>query len=152
MAGDIKIVNIGNKRPHRDDIAMTIAEVISLRGTCLRAKVGCVITKDGRIISTGYNGSVVPDKHCEELGCDIHDKCTHSVHAEANAIIYAAKNGMILKGTTLYTSTAPCYECAKLIIQAGIEKVYWIVGYTNNDGLDLLKACRILVERYTNGE
>lgn len=151
MAGDIKILNIGNQRPHRDALNMTIAEVISLRGTCQRAKVGCVIVKDGRIISTGYNGSVVPGKHCNELGCDIHSKCKHSVHAEANAISFAAREGLSLKTASLYCTTAPCYECAKLIIQAGITHVYWMAGYTNNEGLDILKDI-VYTQRITDAK
>lgn len=138
MAGDIKILNIGNERPHRDMINMSIAEVIALRGTCQRGRVGCVIVRDGRIISTGYNGSITQGKHCNELGCDLMSKCTHAMHAEANAILYAARIGISLQGASLYCTVAPCYDCAKMILQAGIHQVFYQGNYRNNDGIDLL--------------
>lgn len=152
MAGDIKILNIGNERPEREILAMSIAELIALRGTCKRARVGCVITRDGRIISTGYNGSIIGDMHCDDLGCDVNEKCKHAIHAEANAIIFAARQGLSLKDSVLCCTVAPCYECAKLIVQAGIQKVYWMNGYTDNLGINLLIKCGILTERITDAK
>jgi len=104
-----------------------ITEVISLRGTCKRAKVGCVIVKDGRIISTGYNGPI-GESHCQ-MFCDISKKCEDAIHAEANAIFFAAKEGIPLEGCTLYCNFSPCSKCAQAIIQAGIKNVIYQEAY-----------------------
>lgn len=122
-------------RLSRIETYIAIAIVISMRGTCRRAQVGCVITLENRIISTGYNGSL-SDTHCQE--CDITEKCKDSIHAEANAISFAASVGIALKGATLYCTHSPCYECAKLIKQSGIKDVYYQEKYTTDDGMGLL--------------
>lgn len=132
------------ERPSRVEINLAICEVISLRGTCLRKQVGALLTSiDGRIISSGYNGSIIRGKHCGELNCDIEAKCTHSVHAEQNAIAYAAKKGITLEGSILYCSTAPCYQCAKVIYQAGVARVIYREEYSDDLGLLLLKELGI---------
>jgi len=132
------------ERPSRHEINMAMAEVIALRGTCIRKQVGCVIvTENNRPISSGYNGSVIKGKHCGELECKIEEKCTHSIHAEQNAISYAAKEGIALEGSTLYCTTAPCYICAKMIYQAGIVRVYYTHAYTDDLGINLLKELGI---------
>lgn len=124
-------------RPSRDFLNLQIAELISQRATCLRAKVGCVITIEGRIISTGYNGTLVGV--CNEAVCDIKSKCRHAVHAEANAISFAASMGIKLNGATLYCTYCPCYECAKLIAQSGITRVVYMNEYHSmKDTVDLL--------------
>jgi dCMP deaminase len=132
------------KRIERAVLNMSIAFLISKRGTCHRAQVGAVITKDHRIISTGYNGSLpvaqglnMPEDYCI-TNCDIQNACKHAMHAEANAISFAAKQGISLNDATLYCTHQPCYECAKLIIQAGIARVYYCLPYRILDGLDLL--------------
>jgi dCMP deaminase len=120
---------------------MNIASVIALRGTCPRAKVGAVLAKEGRIISTGYNGSPSGTPHCEDAGCilDKRAKCTRTVHAELNCICFAAKHGIVTKGATLYVTYAPCLECAKAIINAGIKEVFYLKEYIPN-------GCRLLQE------
>ena len=153
MAGIIEVSNrLPQLKPSRDEINMTMAEVVALRGTCQRKQVGCVIVKNSRVISTGYNGSAYSGS-CVDLKCDITNKCTHSIHAEANAIMAAARQGISLIGTTLYCTTQPCYECAKLIIQSGIERVIWQEPYTNDEGQRLInKTGRIICKSLKDAE
>lgn len=135
-------------RPTRYELNMMIAELISERATCLRAKVGCVILKDNRIVSTGYNGPIIPGKHCEHLQCDLDNKCIHSIHAEANAIAAAAKNGIALDDCVMFCTHGTCYECAKLIVQAGIRKVVYKVPYHDVEGLGLMRLNGVEVDPY----
>lgn len=127
-----------DKRPTRVDTYLAVAEVISRRGTCGRAKVGCVITQENRIVSTGYNGPV-GHLYCAPHYCDLTQKCKHAVHAEANAIAFAAREGIALDNATLYCMVEPCVNCAMLIVQAGIKKVYFETNYTDSEGSILLK-------------
>jgi dCMP deaminase len=139
------------ERPDRQEVFMAIAKVMSYRGTCGRAQVGCVIVApDHRIISSGYNGTLLGDKHCDEHMCNTKEKCQHSVHAEANAIAFAARAGISLSGSTLYCTTAPCKTCAQLIIQAGIMRVVFEKVYStdNGSGVDLLREQNIKVWRH----
>lgn len=136
-------------RPSRVETYMEIASVIAKRGTCGRAKVGCVITQDNRIVATGYNGPV-SGMHCGVEFCDITKKCTHAVHAEANAIAFSAREGICLDLGVMYCMTAPCVNCAMLIIQAGIKKVYYENEYTTSEGLALLRMNGVEVCKYDN--
>jgi dCMP deaminase len=120
--------------------------------TCARVQVGCVITRDGRIISTGWNGVPAGQDHCKHeyafggLPIESHHTWStkHEVHAETNAIGYAAQNGVVTKGATLYTSVSPCIDCAKLIIAAGIKRVYYISEYDrSNTGEEFLRRNKI---------
>ena len=125
----------------RDQMFNSIARIISLRSTCPKAAVGAVLVQEGRIIAIGYNGAPAGIPHCTEVGCEIGPEggCTRVVHAEANLISFAAKSGISTKGTTLYTTVAPCLACSKLIINAGIESIIFQEPYRNIEGLDLLK-------------
>ena len=117
-------------------IFMQVADLISTNSYCNRSKVGAVLVKDNRIISMGYNGTPVGmDNECEDR-----EGNTKSIvmHAEINAILYAAKVGIPTEGCTLYVTLSPCVECAKAIIQAGIKTVYYKEQYRNIDGLTLL--------------
>jgi len=111
----------------------------------LRKQVGCVIIKNNRVIGSGYNGSVITGKHCSELQCEVEKKCTHSIHAEANALMACLKSGISVEGGTIYCTTAPCYDCAKLIVQSGIIEVVYDKEYTNGDGEFLLESMGISV-------
>jgi dCMP deaminase len=119
---------------------MELANVVAKRGTCTRGYVGAVIAIDGRVISTGYVGAPAGLPHCMDLGCDIGPDggCQRTVHAEANAIAFAAKHGVPTKGSTLYTLVAPCLSCAKLIINAGITSVIYSRPYRDSGGLGML--------------
>ncbi len=105
---------------------MDIAVMVASRSTCDRKHIGAVIVKDKTILSTGYNGSIRGRPHCAEIGCDIENgHCVATIHAEANAIIQAAKNGVALNGAEIYTTASPCWNCFKLIANSGINKIYY---------------------------
>lgn len=114
-------------RISRKDLMLGICRLLAQRGTCLRAKVGAVIEKDGRILSTGYNGSLPGEPHCEDEGCMMEDgHCVRTIHAEANAIAFAAKHGICIVGATLYTTgwhSGSCFRCARLARAAGITNI-----------------------------
>lgn len=145
----IEVTKENDHRPSRIDILMGIAQLVSYRGTCGRAQVGCVITSfDHRIICTGYNGTLVGAPHCNELNCDKNEKCKHSVHAEANAIAFAAKFGIGLNGASLYCTVAPCKSCAMLIVQSGIKNVIYLGDYTDSEGIELLEKNNVITNKH----
>ncbi|MFZ2225990.1 MAG: cytidine/deoxycytidylate deaminase family protein [Candidatus Moraniibacteriota bacterium] len=127
------------RRPSWDEYFLNLVELVGSRGTCDRGRSGCVIVKDKRILSTGYVGSPIGTKHCDEIGHEMHtvkhedDKetrhCVRTSHAELNAIANAARFGVSLDGATLYCHMTPCYTCAKMIINAGIKKVVCNLDY-----------------------
>lgn len=125
------------RRPNIDRTFQELAAVWAKRSTCRRASVGAVIALDGRSVSSGYNGAPAGLQHCRHLPED-GSPCTLAVHAEANAIVYAARYGIPLSGSTLYTTMAPCYACALLIISAGIVRVVASSPYRKADGPELL--------------
>jgi dCMP deaminase len=105
---------------------MGIAHQAATRSTCQRKHVGAVIVRDRTVLSTGYNGSIRGLPHCEDSGCVMEDgHCITTVHAEANAILQAAKNGVSVDGAELYTTASPCWNCFKLIANAGIRTIYY---------------------------
>lgn len=123
----------GHMRPSWDEYFMSIAETVGTRGTCDRGRSGCVIAKDKRILVTGYVGSPAGLPHCDEIGHEMHKvvhddghesmHCIRTIHAEQNAIVQAARLGIVLEGATVYCKMVPCYVCAKLIMNAGIVEV-----------------------------
>ena len=123
------------ERITREQMFKEIAQVVSKRSTCSRKQVGCVLVKENRIVSIGYNG-VLPNMP-EEMGID-EEGNSHTVHAEANVISFCAKHGIPTEGTTLFTTLSPCEKCAELIIQAGIKEVYFMEYYRNMQGINLL--------------
>lgn len=136
------------ERISRTELFMSIASLLSKRATCLRGSVGALITQNNRIVSTGYNGPVSGEVECNEKICDLSIPCKRSIHAEVNAIYAAAKIGIPTEGATLYSTTAPCVNCARAIIQAGIIKVVYMNKYTNDDGLKTLGEAKIITEEY----
>lgn len=124
----------------RDALNMAIAHLMADRSTCIRAKVGCVIALDGRIVSTGYAGSPSGIPHCLDVGCTLGPDggCITTVHAEAGAISFAAKKGVALDGATIYVTHSPCLNCAKLILNSGIKRVVYQIKYRDGSGLELL--------------
>ncbi len=109
---------------------MNIARQAATRSTCDRKHVGAVIVRDRTILSTGYNGSIRGMPHCDDVGHDLeNDHCVATVHAEANAIIQAAKNGVQVDGGQLYTTASPCWNCFKLIANSGINTIYYAEFY-----------------------
>lgn len=107
------------------ELYLTLADHISKRGTCQRAQVGCVITIQNRIVSTGYNGPLPGEHDCNDINCDLNQSCIRAVHAEANAIFFAAKRGIALEGGTLYCRYSPCTDCVEALVQAGIKEVHF---------------------------
>jgi dCMP deaminase len=105
---------------------MNIAHVVATRATCDRKHVGAVIVRDKNILSTGYNGSIRGLPHCDDVGHDmVAGHCVRTVHAEANAIIQAARHGVRIDGADIYTTASPCWECFKLIANAGIRRIFY---------------------------
>ena len=103
---------------------MNIARQAATRSTCDRKHVGAVLVRDRTILSTGYNGSIRGLPHCTEVGHMMEDgHCVATVHAEANAIIQAAKNGVAIEGASIYTTASPCWPCFKLIANAGCRRI-----------------------------
>jgi dCMP deaminase len=133
-----------------DKTLMNTAKIWSNESYCDRKKVGAVIAQDSRIISTGYNGTISGSENCceDEVQGKLISKNT-VVHAEANAIMYAAKNGIKTDGCTLYVTMSPCVECAKMIIQSGIKRVVYSEQYRMTDGIDFLKEHNIDLQFYS---
>ena len=124
----------------REDMLFEMARTVANRSTCDRLHVGAVLSRDGRVISLGYNGAPAGVEHCkhpatEALGIG----CTLAVHAEANAIAFAAKHGVATAGAELHVTHMPCLKCAQLIINAGIVRVSYIKAYRDPSGIILLK-------------
>jgi dCMP deaminase len=137
------------ERLSRDEVSMQIAHVVAQRGTCSRARVGAVISRDGRVLATGYNGPPSGLPHCTDpSGCTDEQRvaeggCSRSVHAEANCIAFAARHGIATEGANLYTTHLPCLKCAELIVNAGIKSVYYSMDYRIKDGEVLLRAAGV---------
>ena len=114
---------------------MEITELVASRSTCDRAWVGCVlVNSSNRIVSTGYNGSISGNPHCDDVGHTMRDgHCTATIHAEMNALLYCAKEGIPVKNCSAYVTHFPCLNCTKALIQAGINKIYFKNGYRVDD-------------------
>lgn len=131
-----------------DDYFMNIAKVVSSRSTCDRKFVGAVIVRDKTILSTGYNGSIRKIEHCSQVGHMMeNDHCVATIHAEANAIIQAAKNGVCIDAATIYTTASPCWPCFKLIANSGLRRICFgefyrdqrIFEFAKKIGIELVK-------------
>jgi dCMP deaminase len=109
-----------------DQYFMDIAKQVATRATCDRKHVGAVLVRDRTILSTGYNGSIRGLPHCDEVGHMMENgHCVATVHAEANAVLQAAKNGIRIEGATLYTTASPCWPCFKLVANAGCVRIVY---------------------------
>lgn len=117
-------------RTNKDLYWMNIAREVAAAATCKRRKVGAVLTRNNRIISSGYNGSPEGLEHCVDVGCDmVNGHCVRTVHAEANVLIQAGLDGSETEGTTLYTIASPCRACMGLIINARVKRVVYVDPY-----------------------
>lgn len=147
-------------RPSRQLVLMQSAFLWAQRSTCSRLHVGCVIERDGRILVQGYNGAPAGLPHCDhgctcgrpnERGwahssdCNSQSPCTRAVHAEQNAISFAARHGVGLNGATAWITNQPCMSCAQSLINTGIVQVYFMEAYRLQDGTELLKEAGIEV-------
>ena len=145
-------------RPSWDEYFMEITRLVATRSTCLRRQVGAVIVKDKRILATGYNGAPVGLAHCyerggclrEELGIpsgERHEIC-RAVHAEQNAIIQAARFGIAIEGATIYVTNHPCFICAKMLVNAGIERIVYESGYPDEFAKAILEEAGVKVVHF----
>jgi dCMP deaminase len=126
-------------RPSWDEYFMQITQLVASRATCLRRKVGAILVRDKRILTTGYNGPPAGLPHCDELGGCLRDKMevasgerhelSRAVHAEQNAIIQAAVHGFSIEGATLYATNQPCGLCTKMLVNAGVREFVVAEGY-----------------------
>lgn len=138
------------KQEELDSAYLDIAERWSDLSKAKRRKVGCLIVKDGAIISDGYNGTPKGfDNNCETrgLGDTLYTK-PEVLHAESNAITKLAKSTQSSDGATMYTTISPCVECSKLVIQAGIRRLVYKEFYKDEKGLDLLKKSGIIIHKH----
>jgi len=123
---------------------MNIARQVATRSTCARKHVGAVIVRDRTILSTGYNGSIRGMPHCDDVGHDLDaGHCVATIHAEANSILQAAKNGVRIEGAEIYTTASPCWSCFKLIANAGIRTIYYGEFYRDTKSLKVAKQLKI---------
>ncbi len=149
------------KKPSFDEIFMDLAQNLALRSHCTRAQVGCVLTKDTRIISIGYNGPPSGTHNCDEDfkdegGCpkDSKGSCSLALHAEQNAILYASKNGAGIEGSTIYVTLSPCISCARIIYSMKIKKVIFLNSYAaykglpTDEGVEFLRKFGVEVVQY----
>lgn len=130
----------------RDQMLMAMAELVRKRSTCLRGQIGVVIARDGRVVSTGYNGSPPGFDHCTDVGCEPEDGCERTIHAESNALIFAAKHGVSVDGASMYSTHSPCRICAQLIVGAGITEFYYVRAY-REERLDILTEGKVRIVR-----
>ena len=127
-----------------DKTMLLTAMLWSTESYCDRAKVGCVIAKDSRIIACGYNGTLTGSDNC----CEENDKTKETVvHAEMNTILFAAKAGISTKDCTMFVTLAPCIQCSKSIIQSGISRVVYQDDYST-EGIELLRENGVEVEKF----
>lgn len=155
-----------------DETMLATAKLFGELSYCTKAKVGAVIAKEGRILATGYNGTISGQSNeCEFMkicdNCHGRDKFLESgkcskclgvgsrlytspftVHAEQNVISYCAKNGLATDGATMYITLSPCSLCAKLIAQSGIKRVVYLDNYKDTSGIDFLEQCGVQVCQY----
>ena len=145
-----------------DEYFMQMAELTAKRSTCLRRQVGAVIVKDKHIIATGYNGAPKGLKHCAQLGgClreklhvpsgERHELC-RALHAEQTAIIQAATLGQSIEGGTIYVTHHPCSICAKMILNAGLERIVIREGYPDTLAKEILSEADLEVDRLEREE
>jgi dCMP deaminase len=149
--------SLGFERPSWDEYFLSIARVVASRSNCVKRKVAAVITRDRRIISTGYNGTPRGTRNCNEGGCPRCnafaeggtrlDECLCS-HGEENAITQAAFHGVSVRGGTLYSTFSPCLMCTKMIINAGIDEVAYNAAYPLGEvSLALLREAGVKVRQ-----
>ena len=133
-----------------DEYFMKIAVQAATRATCDRKHVGAVIVRDKAILSTGYNGSIRGLPHCDDAGHMMeNDHCVATVHAEANAIIQAAKNGTGIDGADIYVTASPCWNCFKLIANSGIKRIVFLEFYRDERIMTVAKQVGIVLEQVT---
>lgn len=149
------------ERPGIDQYFMNICDDVASRATCMRHKIGAVIVRDKQILSTGYNGAPKRLPHCLEEGCirnklniksGTHHEICAAVHAEQNAIIQCAYNGVSSRDGIIYVNASPCRICAKMIINAGIKEVRYSGNYPDKEAFKLLKRAGVKIVKLDKQE
>ena len=124
---------MSNHRVSWEQYFMNIAKEVATRSTCNRKHIGAVIVRDKNILATGYNGSIRGLAHCSDAGHEMeNDHCVRTIHAEANAIVQAARNGVQIENSEIYVTASPCYDCFKMIANAGITAIYFAEFYRDD--------------------
>ena len=146
-----------DERPSWNQYFASITRMVATRSTCLRRHVGAVLVREKRILSTGYNGAPAGLKHCIEVGClrekasipsgTRHELC-RALHAEQNAIVQAAYHGISISGSTLYCTNKPCVICSKMLINAGIKRIFFDDGYDDDLSDAILDEAKIEITRF----
>lgn len=143
------MTELEHKRPSWDTYFMGITFQVAKRSTCDRARVGAIIVKDRRILTTGYNGSPAGLPHCDDVGHLMVDgHCVRTLHAEQNAILQAALHGVSVRGSTIYVTHQPCLTCAKMIINAGIVRVVYAGHYPDANSVAFLAQAGVALQKY----
>ena len=136
------------QRPSWDVYFMQIAFTVAQRSTCDRAHVGCVLVRDRRILTTGYNGAPAGLPHCDDVGHLLIDgHCVRTLHAEQNALIQAALHGVGTEGATAYVTHQPCLTCAKMLINAGTRRVVYAGNYPDQHSRAFLEEAGVELVR-----
>ncbi len=146
------------ERPDWDEYFMKMADLAAERSTCLRRQVGAILVKERQILATGYNGAPRGVEHCEKTGClrqkrgvpsgEKHEIC-RGVHAEQNLVAQSAFHGVKTEGSTVYCTNQPCVICAKLLINAGVDKIFYQEGYDDPFTKKLLDNSGIEMEKFS---
>lgn len=140
--------NSNIKRPSWDEYFLKVAMLVSERATCPRMHCGCVLVRDRQILSTGYNGSIPGDKHCEDDGCIIVDNhCIRTIHAEMNAILQCSSHGISTHGSTAYITNMPCTNCSKALITSGIKEIVIFSDYHDTLAEEFFKKANVNIKR-----
>ncbi|MEO8846904.1 MAG: cytidine/deoxycytidylate deaminase family protein [Kofleriaceae bacterium] len=127
-----------------DEYFMSIAQVVATRSTCPRKYVGAVLVRNRTILSTGYNGSIRGMPHCSDVGHMMEEgHCVATIHAEANAIIQAARNGVMIEGATNYVTASPCWSCFKQLANAGVTRICYGEFYRDERIFEIAKKIHI---------
>lgn len=145
------------ERPDWNEYFMEMAELAARRATCLRRKVGAVLVKNKKVLATGYNGAPMDIEHCETTGClreemqvpsgERHEIC-RGVHAEQNLVAQAAIHGVKTENSTVYCTHQPCIICTKILINAGVKKIYFKNSYSDEFAENLLKQSNVEFIKY----
>ena len=147
---------MARERATWDQYFMNIAREVATRATCDRKHVGAVIVRDKSILATGYNGSIRGLGHCDEEGHLMEDgHCVRTVHAEANAIVQAAKHGMRIEGASIYVTASPCWQCFRLIANSGLVRIVFgefyrdqrIFEFSTRIGIELSDLSEYVAEK-----
>ena len=127
-----------------EEYFMNIARQVATRSTCDRKFVGSVIVRNKTILSTGYNGSIRGMPHCDEMGHMMENgHCVGTIHAETNAVLQAARNGVRIEDAEVYITASPCWPCFKMLANAGIKKIFYGEFYRDERIFEVAKKIGI---------